>query len=81
MYIFHGRVQGIGLRARTYSMAKSLGLSGYIKNRDDGTVEAVFQGDEEKIKRIIEYIKGIAYIEKIDYFDDDVKYNDFQIRY
>ncbi len=80
-YIFHGRVQGIGLRARVYSMAKNLGLKGYIKNLDNGDVEAVFQGSEGDIKKIMDYIKSITYIESIDSFNDNNKYNDFEIKY
>ena len=39
-----GRVQGVGFRNWTQRMAGQLGLSGWVRNRSDGTVEAVFSG-------------------------------------
>lgn len=43
--IIHGRVQGVGYRAWVEDEAGSLGLSGWVRNRRDGTVEAVVSGD------------------------------------
>jgi acylphosphatase len=39
-----GRVQGVGYRAWTSRVATELGLEGWVRNRRDGSVEAVFQG-------------------------------------
>ena len=47
--IIHGRVQGVGYRAWTASTAKRLGLQGWVRNRRDGTVEAIFCGTEAAI--------------------------------
>jgi acylphosphatase len=44
-----GRVQGVGFRAWTEHVAAGLGLTGWVRNRADGSVEAVFQGTEDKI--------------------------------
>ncbi len=44
-----GRVQGVGFRAWTKHVATGLGLTGWVSNRSDGSVEAVFQGTEEKV--------------------------------
>jgi acylphosphatase len=50
-----GRVQGVYFRAWTYETAQSLGLDGWVRNADDGSVEAVFSGPpaqgEEMLKR------------------------------
>ncbi len=42
--VLTGRVQGVGFRAWIERTARSLGLSGWVRNRRDGTVEAVFAG-------------------------------------
>lgn len=47
--IIHGRVQGVGYRAWTTARARELGLSGWVRNRNDGTVEAVIIGDEQTL--------------------------------
>ncbi|MBZ8134527.1 acylphosphatase [Afifella sp. IM 167] len=47
--LISGRVQGVGFRAWTEAEASRLGLSGWVKNRPDGAVEAVFSGPAERI--------------------------------
>lgn len=44
--VVSGSVQGVGFRAYTISEARRLGISGYVKNRADGSVEAVAEGPE-----------------------------------
>lgn len=48
-----GRVQGVGFRAWTVGVARKIGLDGWVRNRADGTVEAVFSGTEEGIEAIV----------------------------
>jgi acylphosphatase len=48
-----GRVQGVGFRAWTERNALSLGLSGWVRNRRDGSVEAVFQGPSEAVDKML----------------------------
>ncbi|MDY0959232.1 acylphosphatase [Sphingomonas sp. CFBP8993] len=48
-----GRVQGVGYRYWFLGRAESLGLTGWVRNRADGSVEAVVQGPEDKAVRII----------------------------
>jgi acylphosphatase len=48
-----GRVQGVGYRAWTQRTALSLGLAGWVRNRRDGSVEAVFQGPGEAVAAMI----------------------------
>lgn len=45
-----GRVQGVYYRASTRDAARERGVDGWVKNRDDGRVEAVFEGDEESVE-------------------------------
>jgi len=48
-----GRVQGVGYRAWTLSQARQYNLTGWVRNRSDGSVEAQLQGDEELVKAMI----------------------------
>ncbi|HET7718110.1 MAG TPA: acylphosphatase [Bauldia sp.] len=49
----HGRVQGVGYRAWAADEAERLGLSGWVRNRRDGTVEAVVSGEPEAVQTFI----------------------------
>ncbi|WP_299444175.1 acylphosphatase [uncultured Rhodospira sp.] len=49
-----GRVQGVAFRDWTQRSARDLGLDGWVRNRSDGSVEAVFQGPQEAVERMIE---------------------------
>jgi len=53
--IFEGLVQGVFFRANTKKCADALGLTGWVTNRSDGSVEAVFEGDEDKVQKAIEW--------------------------
>ena len=67
VYIF-GTVQGVFFRDNTRKRAIELGLNGYAKNLLDGNVEVVAEGDENKIKELIEFIRkgpGIAKVTDI----------------
>lgn len=44
-YIYHGRVQGVGFRYTTASIARRFHVTGYVKNLRDGTVELVVAGE------------------------------------
>lgn len=61
-----GSVQGVFFRSDTAQKAKSLGLRGWVKNLSDGRVEAVFEGDEERIKEIIQWLKKGSTFAKVD---------------
>ncbi|WP_176793536.1 acylphosphatase [Rhodospira trueperi] len=49
-----GRVQGVWYRGWTVETARALGLDGWVRNRSDGSVEAVFQGPPAAVDRMIE---------------------------
>jgi acylphosphatase len=53
--IIEGRVQGVFFRHHTQEMAFKLGVTGWVKNRRDGRVEAVFEGDQERVDQIIQW--------------------------
>lgn len=48
-----GRVQGVGFRAHMLRKARALGVTGWVRNRLDGTVEAVVQGAPDAVAAII----------------------------
>lgn len=50
----HGRVQGVWYRGWTFDEARALGLSGWVRNRQDGSVEAVFAGAEAAVRAMID---------------------------
>lgn len=51
--IVKGRVQGVSYRAWTQAEARARGLSGYVRNRDDGSVEALFSGPPEAVDHMV----------------------------
>ncbi len=51
--IVSGDVQGVGYRSWAKGKAKELGLSGWVKNRDDGAVEIVAEGSKSKLEEMI----------------------------
>ena len=55
--IVGGRVQGVFFRQRTKGKAEYMGITGWVRNLPDGRVEAVFEGDEEAVKKLAEFCK------------------------
>lgn len=53
--LIHGRVQGVGFRASLCSTAQALGLVGWVKNNEDGTVRAFVQGSPDALDSIVEW--------------------------
>ncbi|MCD6560680.1 MAG: acylphosphatase [Deltaproteobacteria bacterium] len=51
--IIEGRVQGVCFRDSTRRQALALGVSGWVKNRFDGTVEIIAEGPDKKVKELI----------------------------
>lgn len=55
--VIRGRVQGVFFRAETAERARSLGLAGWVRNNPGGTVEAVFQGDRDRIESMVAWCR------------------------
>ncbi len=53
--IVSGKVQGVWFRAYTKEKAQELGLTGWVKNNIDGTVEIEVEGDEDKLKEFLNW--------------------------
>ncbi|MFB6119607.1 MAG: acylphosphatase [Halobacteriaceae archaeon] len=50
-----GTVQGVFFRATTRDEARDAGVEGWVRNLDDGRVEAVFEGSEDAVERMVEF--------------------------
>ena len=53
----YGRVQGVGFRYHTRQKAQELGVTGYVTNKPDHTVEIVADGTDEQLKALVEWAK------------------------
>jgi acylphosphatase len=53
--VVHGQVQGVYFRDSVRRLARELGVSGWIRNRPDGAVEAALEGTPDAVERIIEW--------------------------
>ena len=82
---FEGTVQNIGFRFEVQSHSKPLGITGYAKNNEDGSVTAQLQGNLENINKVILDLQNIDRIQ-IDFISEkdiplDYYENDFSIIY
>jgi len=74
--IVFGRVQGVGFRAETQKAATVIGLSGWVRNKHDGTVEAVVEGAKKDVISLINWCNTgppLSRVEKV-----DVTWQDYQ---
>ncbi|HEV2712643.1 MAG TPA: acylphosphatase [Gaiellaceae bacterium] len=55
--VVSGRVQGVFFRAEARNRASSLGLGGWVRNRPDGTVEAVFEGKRDRVESMVDWCR------------------------
>jgi acylphosphatase len=71
-----GLVQGVFFRANTQKMAKDFGLNGWVKNTPEGGVEAVFEGEKEKIEELLQWAKRGPQGARVDGID--IKWEEYQ---
>ena len=55
--VVRGSVQGVFFRAETRSRARSLGVDGWVRNTGEGAVEAVFEGDDDRVDSMVEWAR------------------------
>ena len=68
-----GRVQGAFFRTYTRDAAQSIGVTGWVRNLSDGRVEAVFEGESDKVERMIEWCREgspMSRIESVDLLEE-----------
>jgi acylphosphatase len=83
--LISGYVQGVFFRQETKRKADKLNVKGWVRNRFDGKVEAVFEGEEEDVKALIEFCKhgppdaNVTSIESA-WENYTGEFNDFRVR-
>lgn len=83
--LIEGSVQGVGFRYFVKGAAKDLGLTGWVRNTEDGNVEALFQGPKESIERAVALCKEgppMAAVKGVELFWEEPKeaFKEFEIR-
>ena len=72
--VVHGFVQGVFFRDSTQRQAERGGVNGWVANRADGTVEAVFEGDEPSVGALVQWVhdgpRG-ARVERVEIYDEE----------
>jgi acylphosphatase len=84
--IVHGRVQGVSFRYYTIQAASRLGLTGWVANRWNGTVETVAEGPRDKLDELLAFLhRGppSAWVERVDtnWQARTGEFNDFKVRF
>ncbi|MDP2767992.1 MAG: acylphosphatase [Candidatus Methanoperedens sp.] len=80
-----GKVQGVFFRSSTKDKAEELNLTGWVRNLDDGRVEAVFEGDEENVEKMAQWCRRgpeYARVEEVEVISEQYKgeFNSFTLR-
>lgn len=73
--VVHGRVQGVFYRASAQREARRLGLTGWVKNRPDGTVEVIAEGEEDQVKDFLAWAQHGPTTARVD--NVDVKWRSY----
>jgi len=80
----HGRVQGVFFRDSVRQRAQSHDVAGWVTNRSDGAVEAVFEGKPDDVERLVEFARSgprQAEVERVDVSDEEPEgLSGFQVR-
>jgi acylphosphatase len=74
--IISGRVQGVAFRMETQLAAERVGVTGWVRNRPDGTVEAALEGDKPKVEQMLQWCRRGPVLARVDAVD--VRWKDFE---
>ena len=72
-----GRVQGVGYRDAMIRQAIKLGVTGWVRNRYDGSVEAAVSGSEEQLSAIVEWAHRGPPVFRVDVTPDEGEFSSF----
>ena len=67
--VISGRVQGVAFRLETQWAAERIGVRGWVRNRRDGTVEALFEGERARVEKMLAWCRRgpeLARVEAVD---------------
>lgn len=80
--VIHGRVQGVFYRDSMRIEAQRLGVSGWVRNRSDGSVEAAVHGDAVAVDALVRWARrgpDLAHVERVEIELDDGVYSGFEV--
>ena len=82
--VISGRVQGVAFRIETQWAAERIGVQGWVRNRWDGTVEALFEGEKARVEEMLAWCRRgpeLARVEAVDLSWEDYRgeFTDFSI--
>lgn len=82
--VIHGRVQGVMFRHNTAKIAEKADVKGWVRNNPDGSVEAVFEGEEGDLVKVLTWCrKGTigSNVDRVDVTEEDYKgeFDEFHI--
>ncbi len=72
--VVHGRVQGVFFRDTTRREARTRGVAGWVRNRPDGAVEAVFEGEPDAVRAMVDLARRGprgAEVERVDETEEE----------
>ena len=78
-----GSVQGVGFRASMVAQARRLGVDGWVRNRRDGSVEAVVAGADDAVQRLLDWARRGppgAVVDRVDVHPADGEFSRFESR-
>ena len=68
-FYIKGLVQGVSYRAWTQNTAQKVGLTGWVRNLEDGRIEAIIEGDRDRARELIKLIKKGPKLAKVEHID------------
>ncbi len=81
--VIHGRVQGVWFRESMRQKAEQLGITGWVRNRADGTVEAIIQGSDSQMTAMLDWTRAgppLASVTRLDQASAEGEFRVFEVR-